>query len=103
VEVSFMDGHAPAGDLPDGWAREHEQLVCLGCRRVALIAAVDARCMGRKIAEERQRALAEFELRRPERWDARVVTGTYHIAGKTVKLAAALVAEVRRQIEQERS
>lgn len=104
VAARFMEGYAPAGELPDGWAREQGQLVCLECRRRALIAAVDARNargkLALKIVRERQRALVEFELRRADRGDTRIAR-TYRIGGKSIVLSAALVAEVSRQIERQ--
>ncbi|MEK6328245.1 MAG: hypothetical protein AABM66_12095 [Actinomycetota bacterium] len=108
VEVRFMDGHGPAGELPDGWAGKQGRLVCLGCRRIAVILAVDARSkgaegrLGEKITQERRRALAEFELRRTDRYRGGMqVHGTYSVAGRTIVLSRALVAEVRRQIAEE--
>ncbi|MEK6271390.1 MAG: hypothetical protein AABM42_01920 [Actinomycetota bacterium] len=102
VVVSFMDGHGPTGELPDGWAREHGALVCLGCRRLAVVAAVEARSRGIQGRDAARRALAEFELRRDDRYrGGDRVHGTYRFAGRTIELSRATVAEVRRQIARE--
>jgi hypothetical protein len=97
-----MAGHGPADELPDGWVRERGRLVCLGCRRIAVIAAVEARSQGIKGRQEQRRALAEFELRRTDRYRGGMqVHGTYVVGERTIVISRDLVAEVRREIAEE--